>query len=97
VRGETVLDARLRLEPVGLGVRRTRRPGNSGALNDDATRRGRRDRKRLTALVSTAGTRREFRTNGGTGREKLIDAVSFAAWRLRKRDEALDRADMMES
>ena len=24
---------------------------------------------------------------------KLIDAVSFAAWRLRKRDDALDRAD----
>jgi hypothetical protein len=24
---------------------------------------------------------------------KPIDAVSFAAWRLRKRDDALDRAD----
>ena len=54
---------------------------------------GRRDRKQLTALVSTAGSRHEFRTNGSTGRRKLIDAVSFAAWRLRKRDEALDEAE----
>ena len=54
---------------------------------------GRSDRKRLTAMVSTAGGRREFRTNGEAGVGKLIDAVSFAAWRLRKRDEALDRAE----
>ena len=51
------------------------------------------DRKRLTAWVSTAGSRREFRTNGLERGDKLIDPITFDVWRLRKRDEELDRDD----
>jgi hypothetical protein len=53
----------------------------------------RHDRKRLTAWVSMAGSRHEFRTNGLERGDKLIDPVTFDVWRLRKRDEDLDRDD----
>ncbi len=51
----------------------------------------RHDRKRLTAWASMASSRHEFRTNGLERGDKLIDPVTFDVWRLRKRDEDLDR------
>ena len=51
------------------------------------------DLKKARARVSRAAGDNKFKTNGQKGQARLIDAGSFARWRLKQRDADLEKED----
>ncbi len=53
------------------------------------------DLKKARARVSRAAGDNKFKTNGEKGQARLIDAGSFARWRLKQRDADLDEPEIV--